>query len=291
MISCLRLCTDAILLRSAFIPPFDQVLLSVLFWLGVIAMIVTLFKVAPYGKYSYSNRHILEYKLDWFDRLNFTVDGKWGWFVQELPSSLFYLYTFLHAMMGKEGFEPHLSHWIHLLLFQMHYIHRAFIYTWIRCKSMSDSSIAVVVCGILFCATNGYLNARFSILYAEKIDSNLMLTLIGIVMFFYGFYVNYTSDGILFALRESTNSNNDPNEKYKIPYGGYFDYVTCGNYFGEIIEWIGYALLTRHCAAIVFALWTPFNLVPRAISQHDWYKRKFGERYPSNRKIIIPYIF
>lgn len=29
---------------------------------------------------------------------------------------------------------------------------------------------------------------------------------------------------------------------YKIPYGGMFEYVSCANFFGEIVEWVGFAM-------------------------------------------------
>jgi len=47
--------------------------------------------------------------------------------------------------------------------------------------------------------------------------------------------------------------------------------------------------LTWSVSGTVFFLWTIFNLVPRAISHHHWYKEKF-EDYPKERKIIIPKI-
>jgi hypothetical protein len=57
-----------------------------------------------------------------------------------------------------------------------------------------------------------------------------------------------------------------------------------------MIEWLGWAIMTWSFAGLVFFFWTVANLLPRAISNHKWYKKEFPE-YPSERKAIIPYLF
>mgnify|MGYP003301402655 FL=1 len=69
-----------------------------------------------------------------------------------------------------------------------------------------------------------------------------------------------------------------------------YKYISCPNYFGEIIEWLGFAIMVWSLPAFTFVLWTIFNLVPRAVAHHKWYKNKFSD-YPRNRKAIIPFIF
>ena len=64
-------------------------------------------------------------------------------------------------------------------------------------------------------------------------------------------------------------------------------YISAPNYFGEIIEWIGWAVLTWSISGLVFALWTIANLFPRALAHHRWCRKKFAD-YPKNRKAIIP---
>jgi protein-S-isoprenylcysteine O-methyltransferase Ste14 len=76
---------------------------------------------------------------------------------------------------------------------------------------------------------------------------------------------------------------------YKIPHGGLYRWISCPNYFGELLEWTGWAIATWSLAGFSFALWTFANLVPRALSNHKWYRQKFAD-YPKNRKAIIPYI-
>ena len=55
------------------------------------------------------------------------------------------------------------------------------------------------------------------------------------------------------------------------------------------MEWTGFAIMTWSPAALVFALWTFFNLVPRALDHHKWYKATFTN-YPPERKALIPHL-
>jgi len=92
--------------------------------------------------------------------------------------------------------------------------------------------------------------------------------------------------------------------------GGLFDYVSCANYFGEAVEWTGYAIACWSAIAASFALWAFLFLGSRALQHHKsgsttldtksllftqfslssrFYHDKF-EDYPKNRKAFIPFI-
>jgi len=51
--------------------------------------------------------------------------------------------------------------------------------------------------------------------------------------------------------------------------GGMFEYVSGANYFGEIVEWFGFAIASWSLPAAAFALMTLFNIGPRAIYHHQ----------------------
>ena len=77
-----------------------------------------------------------------------------------------------------------------------------------------------------------------------------------------------------------------------LPKEGMFRYVTSANYFGEFIEWTGFAILTWSWAGAVFALWTFANLAPRAAKIYNRYSREFKNEFSaSHLKRIIPYIY
>ena len=107
---------------------------------------------------------------------------------------------------------------------------------------------------------------------------------IGVILFVSGLAINIHSDRILRNLRAPGETG------YKIPRGGAFEFVTAANYFGETLEWLGYAVAANTPAAAAFAAFTVLNLAPRAASHHDWYKKKF-ENYPKKRKAYIPLLF
>ena len=100
-------------------------------------------------------------------------------------------------------------------------------------------------------------------------------------MFVAGLAINIQSDQILIGLRKGRDTG------YAIPRGGLYRWVSCPNYLGELIEWTGWAVLTWSTAGLVFAVWTAANLVPRAISNHRWYREQFSD-YPANRKAVLP---
>jgi protein-S-isoprenylcysteine O-methyltransferase Ste14 len=74
---------------------------------------------------------------------------------------------------------------------------------------------------------------------------------------------------------------------YKIPRGGLFRWLSCPNYFGEILEWSGWAIATWSVPGLAFALWGAANLVPRARATHRFYRETFPD-YPKERRALVP---
>jgi protein-S-isoprenylcysteine O-methyltransferase Ste14 len=66
-----------------------------------------------------------------------------------------------------------------------------------------------------------------------------------------------------------------------------YQWISCPNYLGEIVIWIGWTVATWSPVAAAFALWTIANLVPRARSHHKWYQQQF-ENYPTERRALLP---
>jgi protein-S-isoprenylcysteine O-methyltransferase Ste14 len=91
------------------------------------------------------------------------------------------------------------------------------------------------------------------------------------------------SDRALRALRAPGESG------YAIPRGGAFEWVSCPNYLGELLEWFGWAIATWSIAGLAFALYTAANLGPRALAHHAWYRERFPG-YPPRRRALIPFV-
>ena len=110
--------------------------------------------------------------------------------------------------------------------------------------------------------------------------------ILGTVIFFAGMAVNIQSDSIIRNLRQPGDT------AHYLPKGGMFRYVTSANYFGEFVEWVGFAVLTWSWAGAVFALWTFANLAPRAARIYDLYSREFPEELDTQKtKRMIPFIY
>jgi protein-S-isoprenylcysteine O-methyltransferase Ste14 len=211
-----------------------------------------------------------------------SMPSKLGWMVMEGVAAVAIVYFFWRQ---RPTMTPTL--WLLLGLWEIHYINRSFVFPLRMRTSGKSNPIAVVAMAMGFNAWNGYLNGHWLGVHAQDYTTAWMQQpsfYIGAVLFATGFGVNVWSDEILMRLRQGADTG------YAIPRGGLFRFVSCPNYFGELIEWCGWALMTRSPAGLVFVLWTAANLVPRARSHHRWYKKEFAE-YPPERRAIIPFIY
>jgi 3-oxo-5-alpha-steroid 4-dehydrogenase 1 len=145
----------------------------------------------------------------------------------------------------------------------------------------------IIICfsAIFFNLVNGYVNGRGLSVFGTHYGIDTWLTapstLIGLVIFAIGFYINRWADSVLLSLRKPGETG------YKIPRGGLYEYISCPNYFGEMVEWGGFAIAAWSLPAFSFFIWTVANLAPRAYLHHKWYQEKFPE-YPKQRNALIP---
>ena len=237
--------------------------------LAVLSFCALFFITAPYGKFT---------RTGFGPAINRTA----GWMIMESPSFLLMIVLFVFG--NRQG---NLTAFIFLLMWEMHYVNRTFIFPFRMRGAKKGITLLTVLMGVFFNIGNGYLNGRYLFTLSEPYGVNWLWDprfIIGAVLFFVGYGINMQSDGVLRSLRQPGET------EYKIPNKGMFRHVTAANYFGEIVEWTGFVIATWSPAALVFLIWTVANLVPRAVSQHKWYKKEFPN-YPSNRRILIPYIF
>ena len=227
-----------------------------------------LFIVAPYGRHE---------RVGFGPRLSATL----GWVLMEAPAPLLFAVYFI---VGPRPLEPVL--WVFLLLWELHYFHRAFVFPFRRRGKDQTMPLAIMLLGCIFNCINSYTNGRYLTAMSEPYPNSWFYDprfLLGVIVFLVGMAINQHSDLILFRLRKPGDT------KYHIPTGGLFQFISAPNYFGEMVEWFGYALLTWSPAALVFAVWTVANLLPRGIAHHHWYQEKFSD-YPSDRKAVIPFL-
>lgn len=244
--------------------------LSIYIWIAIAAInfFILLFVSAPYGRFARSN---------W----GFMINNRLGWIIMETPSLLTFCFFVFTGWAPKSGFVLFFT-----FLWVIHYLHRSFIFPF-RIKSVNKKMpLVVALMAIFFNCMNGFFNGYYlGNLYMVNNDYSFQdpKLLMGIILFIFGMVVNLQSDQILINLRR-----NNPGV-YKIPNGGLYRWISSPNYFGEIIEWLGFALMVNSLPAFSFFIWTVANLLPRALDNHVWYKSQF-EDYPENRKAVIPFI-
>ncbi len=251
---------------------FDTVLLVMA--LSAVVVFLCLLKVeAGYG---------VAYTKKWGPAVN----NKLGWILMEAP--VFFAMLWLWLSSDRRGDTVLV---VMALLFLFHYFQRSFVFPFLI-KGKSVMPLSVILMGVTFNTLNAYMIGGW-LFYVSPVDyyggvSWLMspMFIVGCVIFFVGMAINWHSDYIIRHLRKPGDTG------HYIPRGGMFRYVTSANYFGEFLEWCGFALLTFSAAGAVFALWTFANLAPRARKLHQRYEREFGDEYKRlNRKYILPYIY
>ena len=236
--------------------------------IAAVVFISLFFKNAPYGRFINLNS-------------SYSISSRIGWIVMESPTiiGIFIFFFWFRETIG-------LVEIIFSLIFLSHYLHRTLIWPFRAKLKGKKMTINVVLMALLFNIVNISLQCVW-IFFLSSHDPEWLLSPIfisGLVLFYIGMLINIRSDNILMKLRE------DKGTGYHVPHGFLYKYLSCPNYFGEIIEWMGWALLTMSPAGLVFFIWTFANLVPRALSNHNWSKSNLPN-YPENRKAIFPFIY
>jgi 3-oxo-5-alpha-steroid 4-dehydrogenase 1 len=237
--------------------------------IATVVFVVLFFVSAPYGRHA---------RRGWGP----LIPNHISWFIMETPAVIMF------ALFFAVGTAPkNLPILLFFALWELHYVHRAFIYPWTIRDGHKKMPIVVILMGFGFNLGNAYANGRFLFTLSGGYSLSWLYDprfLVGVTLFLVGFIINRWADLTLRALRKPGEVN------YSIPYSGLFNWVSCPNYLGEIIEWSGWALATWSLPGLAFAVWTFANLAPRARSHHAWYYANFPE-YPKNRKALIPWIW
>ena len=236
-----------------------------------------------------------------------SLDPRLGWFLMELPASVAFLYSFHRGRKRKQAREraetdlakktqgP--SGWMPYFLLALwcrHYANRGFLFPLsLRVAKGSKQSFALYnsLIGACFVGVHGYLNGRmFSELGTRYTDAWFRdpRFIVGWLLYEAGFWATVHSEHVMRNLRPLDGVVSEA-ERYKIPYGGLYEYVTNAPYLGELGAWLGFLVMTWSPSAVPVFLISLANLVPRALEQHKWYLKKFPS-YPKDRTALIPFV-
>ncbi|MCU0455418.1 MAG: DUF1295 domain-containing protein [Bacteroidales bacterium] len=240
--------------------------LYLIFGVAAIVFILLFFVSAPYGKFR---------RTGWGPE----IKSKWAWLTMEFLSPALIILFFI--LSDNKGIVTviFLSVWL------LHYVHRTFIYPFSQSGRNKPYPLVVVLMAILFNSLNGFVNG-YGVFHVETYTIHWLVSwkfILGIIIFVVGYIINKSADEKLRTLRSRNGQD------YVIPRGWLFEYISCPHYFGEILEWGGWALMTWSTAGLSFLVFTTANLFPRAVASHRWYRKQFPD-YPAKRKAVIPFI-
>jgi hypothetical protein len=243
-----------------------RVLLILSFLMAVACLPSLFFVSAPYGRHT---------RKGW----GAVISDRVGWIVMESPAVLVFALCFAYGRRPTS-----IAAVVLFAMWETHYIHRAFIYPLGIRSRQGKMPVSVVAMALLFNVMNGYLNGRWVFSLSNNYTRAWLLDprfWSGFVIFVVGYLINRHADQVLRSLRRPGEST------YSIPYGGLYRWISCPNYLGEILEWVGWAVATWSLPGLAFAVWTAANLAPRAWTNHCWYQERFPD-YPAERKALVP---
>lgn len=248
-------------------PQLHSWLVLLVFVLAAQTLVLLFWVDAPYGRFV---------RKGWGP----TIAARKAWILFESPAVVVFAAVYFAGQHARET--------VPLILFgfwQFHYLLRTFVYPLRMRETGKRIPLIVVAMAIAFNLLNAYVNARWISHLGSYPDQWLVSApfLAGAVLFAAGWLINQQSDRILLHLRRPGETH------YSIPRGGLFGRVSCPNYFGEMLEWAGWAIMTWSLAGLAFAVFTVANLFPRALATHRWYRQTFPD-YPAKRRAVIPFL-
>lgn len=237
-------------------------------WTGLagVVFVALLFVPAPYGRYGGR-------------ALGPRLSARAGWVLMEAPAALVFAGVWWAAPTRSAP-----ASLAFLALWLAHYLDRAFLYPLRTPAGAHRMPLAVAALGVLFNVVNASLNAGWLFVLSGGYPDSWLADprfLAGAALFAAGWVANRTADAELARLRASGS--------YGIPRGGLYRWISCPNYLGEIVQWLGWALATCSLPGLAFAVWTIANLLPRALAHHRWYRAHFAD-YPAQRRALIPWL-
>ena len=216
-------------------------------------------------------------------RWGISLNNKVAWVLMEAPV---FIVMALLWWGSERRFET--APLIIFLLFELHYFQRSFVFPFLM-KGKSRMPVSIMLMGVIFNVLNGFMQGEwlFYLAPADRYTTEWLTTppfIIGTLIFFTGMVINWHSDNVIRHLRQPGDT------RHYLPQKGLYRYVTSANYFGELVEWTGFAILTWSAAGAVFAWWTFANLVPSANAIYHRYQQEFGTQM-GKRKRIFPFLY
>lgn len=237
------------------------------FGLAALTFVMLLWIYAPYGR---------GIRPGWGP----VISSRVGWIVMESPPVVVFAAIFFAGSQSGE-----LVPLVFFGLWQLHYVHRAYVYPLRMRLHKKKMPVVIMLSAVGFNLLNAYVNAAW-IGHFGRYGPEWLATpqfIGGLALFVLGASINFHSDEVLRTLRAPGETG------YRIPNRGLHRWVAAPNYFGEILEWTGWAIMLQAPAGWAFAVYAFANLAPRAWSHRAWYRETFAD-YPPGRRALVPFV-
>jgi protein-S-isoprenylcysteine O-methyltransferase Ste14 len=238
---------------------------------SLLVLVLLFFVTAPYGRYQ---------RRGWGP----AIAERWAWVVMELPAIVMIVICALLA--PRAGHQIRLVPVIFLCLWQAHYLYRTFVFPALMRGGEKRFPIVIILFALIYNTSNGFVNG-YNLFLSGRVYSVGWLSdgrfIGGFLLFVTGLLIHAFSDRTLRRLRRVHD------EGYGIPRGGLFEFISAPNYFGEMLQWVGWAVMTWSFAGLSFAVFTIANLLPRGLRHHRWYRETFDD-YPDHRRAVVPFV-
>lgn len=228
-----------------------------------LVLVALIFIRAPYGRY---------YHKGW----GYDLKAKTGWLIMESPSLFFFSWIYLKGMYSEE-----LIPFLLALCWAAHYSYRTLFYPIYFVSPIGKMPLSVASSAFIFNLFNSFNNG-YALSHSEAPPFGWN-TVLGFGLFVVGMATHIRADMILREVKHKTR-------RYKVINRFLYRYICSPNYFGEIIQWTGFAVAAWNPAAASFALFTFCNLMPRSLAHLRWYRQTF-DHFPRERRALIPFLF
>jgi len=215
-----------------------------------------------------------------------------------LPVPVFNLVRFLSSNRPSKVSDPIILG-IGLILYSIHCIRRLYEST---CISVFSSTARINILHLIL-GCSFYVNAVITQLSLWPCDNTITSCkrisswsisrwqLALIVIFLLAMLSQHVTFRILANLRKDSKGK-VTTQKHLIPYGAPFRFLSSPHFTVEILiylilsVWYEFALSTVLMSIFVLA-----NQSLVALSTHRWYLDRFGDKYPNDRKALVPFLY
>jgi hypothetical protein len=192
--------------------------------------------------------------------------------------------VFVYIVLWVEGGSPGtLYHLVVFGAFLFHFLRRIFEVSFVNSYSRPTPLRALMIIAFLYggvAASCAFFQVR-----TFRQPTSQPIFILGILIFAFGEVLNGYHHWLLARLRPLGV------RIYVVPRHGLFGWAACPHYLGEILSFVGYAMMSDLLPVWGNAMVLTAYLSARAHSTLNWYRREMALQIPSGWRRLIPFAY